>query len=38
VVTRPDEEATWLEEGDTQEIARRLGGRTVTRLVVSDSD
>jgi len=38
VVTRPDEEATWLEEGDTQAIARRLGGRTVTRLVVSDSD
>jgi len=38
VVTRPDEEATWLEEGDTREIARRLGGRRVTRLVVSDSD
>ena len=38
VVTRPDEEATWLEEGDTQAIARRLGGRKVTRLVVSDSD
>lgn len=38
VVTRPDEEATWLEEGDTQAIARRLGGRRVTRLVVSDSD
>jgi hypothetical protein len=37
VVTRPDEEATWLEEGDTQAIARRLGGRKVTRLVVSDS-
>jgi hypothetical protein len=38
VVTRPDEEATWLEEGDTQAIARRLGGRRVTRLVVRDSD
>ena len=38
VVTRPDEEATWLEEGDTPAIARRLGGRRVTRLVVSDSD
>jgi hypothetical protein len=38
VVTRPDEEATWLEDGDTQAIARRFGGRKVTRLVVSDSD
>jgi hypothetical protein len=38
VVTRPDEEATWLEQGNTQAIARRLGGRKVTRLVVSDSD
>ena len=38
VVTRPDEEATWLEEGNTQAIARRLGGLKVTRLVVSDSD
>jgi hypothetical protein len=38
VVTRPDEEATWLEEGDAQEITRRLGGRNVRRLVVSDSD
>jgi hypothetical protein len=38
VVTRPDEEATWLEEGNTQAIARRLRGLKVTRLVVSDSD
>jgi hypothetical protein len=38
VVTRPDEEATWLEEGDSEVIARRLRGLKVTRLVVSDSD
>lgn len=38
VVTRPDEEATWLEEGSAEEIAKRLGGLKVTRLVVSDSD
>ena len=38
VVTRPDEEATWLEEGSSEVIARRLGGLKVTRLVVSDSD
>ncbi len=38
VVTRPDEEATWLEEGNTQAIARRLRGLKVTHLVVSDSD
>jgi hypothetical protein len=38
VVTRPDEEATWLEEGDSYVIARRLRGLNVTRLVVSDSD
>ena len=37
VVTRPDEEATWLEE-DSELIARRLRGLKVTRLVVSDSD
>jgi hypothetical protein len=37
VVTRPDEEATWLEEGDSEVIARRLRGVKVTRLVVSDS-
>ena len=38
VVTRPDEEATWLEEGAYDVIARRLRGLNVTRLVVSDSD
>lgn len=38
VVTRPDEEATWLEESSSEVIARRLGGLKVTRLVVSDSD
>ena len=37
VVTRPDEEATWLEE-DSERVARRLRGLKVTRLVVSDSD
>jgi hypothetical protein len=36
VVTRPDEEATWLEEGSSEAIARALGGIKVTRLVVSD--
>ena len=38
VVTRPDEEATWLEEGSSEVITRRLRGLKVTRLVVSDSD
>lgn len=37
VVTRPDEEATWLEEGSSDEIAQALGGRKITRLTVSDS-
>ncbi len=37
VVTRPDDEATWLEEGSSEVIARALGGIKVTRLVVSDS-
>lgn len=37
VVTRPDEEATWLEEGSADVIARALGGLKVTRLIVSDS-
>lgn len=37
VVTRPDEEATWLEEGSSAEIARALGGLKVTRLTVSDN-
>jgi len=38
VVTRPDEEATWLEEGRAADIARRFPGLEVKRLVVSDSD
>jgi hypothetical protein len=38
VVTRPDEEATWLEEGSSEAIAQRLGGVKVTHLVVSDND
>jgi hypothetical protein len=38
VVTRPDEEATWLEEGSPEVIARRLRGLKVTHLVVSDSN
>jgi hypothetical protein len=37
VVTRPDEEATWLEEGSSEAIAEALGGVKVTRLTVSDS-
>ncbi len=37
VVTRPDEEATWL-EGSSEAIAHRLGGLKVTHLVVSDND
>ena len=37
IVTRPDEAATWLEEG-TEVIAQRLGGPKVTHLVVSDTD
>ena len=36
VVTRPDEEATWLEEGRAADIERRFPGLQVTRLVVSD--
>ena len=36
VVTRPNEEATWLEEGSAEAIAQALGGLKVTRLVVSD--
>jgi hypothetical protein len=38
VVTRPDEEATWLEEGRAADIERRFPSLTVTRLVVSDND
>lgn len=36
VVTRPDDEATWLEEGRAADIERRFPGLEVTRLVVSD--
>jgi hypothetical protein len=36
VVTRPDEEATWLEEGRAADIERRFPGLKVTRLAVSD--
>ena len=35
VVTRPDDEATWLEEGRAADIERRFPGLEVTRLVVS---
>jgi hypothetical protein len=38
IVTRPDEEATSLEETNPDVIARRLRGLKVTQLVVSDSD
>jgi hypothetical protein len=38
VVTRPQEEATWLEEGRAAAIERSFPGLKVTRLVVSDSD
>jgi len=37
VVTRPDEEATWL-EASSEVIAQRLGGLKVTHLVVGDND
>jgi len=37
VVTRPDEQATWLEEGRAADIERRFPGLEVTRLVVRDS-
>jgi len=36
LVTRPDEEATWLEEGSSDAIAQAIGGIKLTRLVVSD--
>ena len=38
VVTRPDEEATWLEEGRAADIEKRFLGLKVTRLVVSESE
>jgi hypothetical protein len=34
VVTHPDEDATWLEEGSGKEIERELGGIPVTRVTV----
>jgi hypothetical protein len=37
-VARPDEEATWLEEGSFEEVARRSQGFDVIRLVVSDRE
>ena len=36
VVTRPDDEATWLEEGRAEDIERRFQGLKVTRLLVSE--
>jgi hypothetical protein len=36
VVTRPDEEASWLEEGKGREIAETIHGVTLTRLELSD--
>jgi hypothetical protein len=36
VVTRPDEEATWLEEGSGKEIERELGGLPVKRITVAE--
>ena len=37
VVTRPDEQASWLEEGKADEIAEKLGGLPVRRIELSDS-
>jgi hypothetical protein len=36
IVTRPDEEATWLEQGKGREIVEQLSGVKVTRLELSD--
>jgi hypothetical protein len=36
IVTHPDEEASWLEEGKGREIAESLHGVNVTRLELSD--
>jgi hypothetical protein len=38
VVTRPDEEASWLEEGRAADIERSFPGLKVTRLVVGDGE
>ena len=37
VVTRPDEDATWLEEGSGREIERELGDIPVKRITVPDA-
>jgi len=34
VITRPDEDATWLEEGSADRIERELGGIPVKRVTV----
>lgn len=36
VVTRPNEEASWLEEGKGREIAEELRGVTVTTIEIGD--
>lgn len=36
VITRPDEEASWLEEGKRSEIAERLGGIPLRTIALSD--
>ena len=36
VITRPDEQATWLEQGKSDEIAAKLRGLPVRRLELSD--
>ena len=38
VVTHPDEEASWLEEGRAADIEKSFPGLKVTRLVISESD
>lgn len=38
VVTRPDDEESWLEERSDEAIAERFGGLKVTRLTVSDPE
>jgi hypothetical protein len=37
VVTRPDDDATWLEEGSGREIERELGDIPVKRITVPDA-
>ena len=38
VVTRPDEEATWLEEGRAADIEKSFPELKVTRLVIGDNE